>query len=781
MTQSIHARISLPLTLLIFLSLPLVGWGVHQAFRTANNNVSQWLPEGFPQTEVYRRFREVFGSDDVAVVSWEGCTVDDPRLEQFAQAVMSTRESDVNGELSRWFQRVITGSRVLTVMVEGPFSLSREEAIARIQGILVGPDGKTTCAVITLSADGNANRTAALHAVEQIAIDQCGIPEDELRLGGDAIVNAAIDLESERAVRQWIALSWALALTTALFCLRKLKLILMVFGVAVYSSALVTALVYYTGGTMNLVLVVMPVLIYVLAISACVHLVNYYYDAVQENGLPGAPQRSLAAGWLPCALSAGTTALGLVSLCVSHVIPVRMFGIYASIGMMVSLGIVLLWLPAMLARWPQEPRQHVAAHAWWRRHVLRPVARAVVRFRAVILAAGLPAIAALAIGVAFIDTSVAPGRFFSKDGRWWREGVWLQTHIGPVASLEVLLNFPRLPSPEVSDDPYALTFLERLELVGQVAAVVRSVEHVSGTLSPATFGPSSRSRDDPGEEGLQLGRTGRAMLRVAGMRDQQWLRRSVLNRRLLRHRQHFEDTQLLQQTEHGEQWRISARVAGLKSIGGTVLVDQDKALEEVRRAVDVQLAREGLAREAVQPIYTGIVPLVYVAQRELLDGLFKSFCLAFALIAIVMTLLLRSPTAGLLSMVPNVFPAVLVFGTMGWLGILVDVGAMMTASVALGIAVDDTLHFLTWFRRSRAAGHSRQAAIVMAYDRCAVAMTQTTLIAGLGLVVFVLSDFQPVSQFGLLMAVLLAAALLGDLVLLPALLATKAGEGFAEH
>jgi predicted RND superfamily exporter protein len=132
-----------------------------------------------------------------------------------------------------------------------------------------------------------------------------------------------------------------------------------------------------------------------------------------------------------------------------------------------------------------------------------------------------------------------------------------------------------------------------------------------------------------------------------------------------------------------------------------------------------------------------------------------------------------------MSMIPNVFPAVLVFGTMGWLGIMVDVGAMMTASVALGIAVDDTLHFLTWFRRSRAAGRSQHASIIDAYDRCAIAMTQTTITAGAGLLVYVLSDFQPVSQFGLLMAILLAAALVGDLVLLPALLATKAGEGFA--
>jgi predicted RND superfamily exporter protein len=143
-----------------------------------------------------------------------------------------------------------------------------------------------------------------------------------------------------------------------------------------------------------------------------------------------------------------------------------------------------------------------------------------------------------------------------------------------------------------------------------------------------------------------------------------------------------------------------------------------------------------------------------------------------------MVVLLRSASAGMLTMLPNVFPMLVTFGLMGWIGRPVDVGAMMTASVALGIAVDDTLHFLTWFRRGLKQGQTRQQAIVEAYQRCAPAMTQTTLIAGLGLLVFALSSFQPVSQFGLLMFILLAAALVGDLVLLPAMLATGLGRFF---
>jgi predicted RND superfamily exporter protein len=162
--------------------------------------------------------------------------------------------------------------------------------------------------------------------------------------------------------------------------------------------------------------------------------------------------------------------------------------------------------------------------------------------------------------------------------------------------------------------------------------------------------------------------------------------------------------------------------------------------------------------------------MVSRVQEVLLRDLFTSFLSAFGLVAIVTILVLRSITAGLLVMLPNLFPAVIVFGGMGWLQISVDIGAMMTASVALGIAIDDTFHFLSWFRRSVNNGLSAVAAVRVAYRRCARAMTQTTLICGLGMAVFGFSGFLPTQRFACLMLTLLVAALIGDLVFLPALL-----------
>ncbi|TWT92249.1 efflux RND transporter permease subunit [Neorhodopirellula pilleata] len=195
-----------------------------------------------------------------------------------------------------------------------------------------------------------------------------------------------------------------------------------------------------------------------------------------------------------------------------------------------------------------------------------------------------------------------------------------------------------------------------------------------------------------------------------------------------------------------------------------------------------------------QVLFTGIVPVVYKAQRTLLGSLLESIMMAFVLIGGVMVVLLnpgRFPfewlqpgnmvtgfAAGAVSMIPNIFPVLLVFGLMGHFNIAVDIGTMMTASVAMGVAVDDTIHFLSWFRQFLEEGKTRVEAIIATYRKVGPAMTQTTIVGGLGLFVFALSTFTPTQRFGTLMLVMLAAALIGDLILLPALLVSPLGKCF---
>jgi len=141
-------------------------------------------------------------------------------------------------------------------------------------------------------------------------------------------------------------------------------------------------------------------------------------------------------------------------------------------------------------------------------------------------------------------------------------------------------------------------------------------------------------------------------------------------------------------------------------------------------------------------------------------------------------LIARSFSGGAVSMLPNVLPVLVVFGGMGWMGIDVDVGSMMTASIALGVAVDDTIHYLNWYREELDRVGDRHKAILGAYRHCATPTFQAAIISGLGLSVFALSTFTPTQRFGYLMLTILWAGVIAELVFFPAILAGPLGAVF---
>jgi predicted RND superfamily exporter protein len=170
-----------------------------------------------------------------------------------------------------------------------------------------------------------------------------------------------------------------------------------------------------------------------------------------------------------------------------------------------------------------------------------------------------------------------------------------------------------------------------------------------------------------------------------------------------------------------------------------------------------------------------MVPVVYKAQRSLLDGLLFGFTTDLLLIVLAIMILMRHWSSGVLLLCTSVFPTTIIFGLMGWLGIVVDVGTVMTPSVALGVTIDDVVHFILWFKKGIEQGLSRRQAVMLAYEGCARAMYQSWGVIGLGLSMFAFSSFTPTMRFGALMVSLLTAGLVGNLFFLPALLTGPLG------
>ena len=175
---------------------------------------------------------------------------------------------------------------------------------------------------------------------------------------------------------------------------------------------------------------------------------------------------------------------------------------------------------------------------------------------------------------------------------------------------------------------------------------------------------------------------------------------------------------------------------------------------------------------------TGGVPLVYRAQNQLLLDLKSSFLTAFIIILVILMILFRNPLAGLYAVYVSVLPCLVIFGLVGWLGITIEMGTMLTGSAALGISVDNAVHFKTWFCLGYARTKSRRKAVELAYRQCGPAMFQTSMVCSLGLVAYMISPFIPTIYFSFFMFALLSTALICDLTILPALMVTRAANCF---
>lgn len=759
-----------------------------------------------------------------------------------------------------------------------------------------------------------------------------GLPP--LRLGGPPVDNVAIDEEGTITLVRLVGYSIVIGFVLSFLCFGSFKIAIMVFIVGGSSAMLSMAVVWWTDGQVDAILMSMPSLVYVLGLSGAIHVINYYRDEVRARGASGAPGRALRHAFLPCTLASVTTAIGLVSLFTSNLAPISNFGLYSAIGVLTTLAILFSYLPAALETFRPTlniektktgsgdvppPKESFLSDCW------AAVGRWITKRHGIVATACLLVLAVTTFGLTKIQTSVQLLKLFDPDARIIEDYAWLESNFGKLVPMELVVRVPPTIQAEKLDDASAevqptLNVLQRAEMISRVGKVVH------------------RALGEPGKGTVGQTTSVETFLKPlpAPKNSYDW-RRNEFNDEMLAAHADLISTDYLRVEEDGpyqgsELWRISLRVGALSDVDyGLFISTLGDTVEPVMRAYDVRdelltqlmtdadgkrtplsgkdrvlvvgskrparlstidvvqgedhdiiseniflgtfrellagekingkvawldaneasaklepgsegwnkvlakfdavvwFAGDGLTKEHfasaqrlvdahnvieqepiaalvdgkipevqgvgnLQAIYTGVVPVVYKAQRTLLTSLAHSIGLAFVLIACVMIALLnpgRFPgrafrpsnmgnavAAGMVSMIPNVFPVLLVFGVMCHMGIKIDIGTMMTASVAMGVAVDDTIHFLSWFRANLDRGLSRVEAVIETYRRVGPAMTQTTIVGGLGLFVFALSTFTPTQRFGTLMLVMLSAALVGDLILLPALLAGPAGRFF---
>jgi len=170
---------------------------------------------------------------------------------------------------------------------------------------------------------------------------------------------------------------------------------------------------------------------------------------------------------------------------------------------------------------------------------------------------------------------------------------------------------------------------------------------------------------------------------------------------------------------------------------------------------------------------TGQVLLLVRAQQNLIATQLRSLLLALLLIAGCIAVGLRSWHLTTTALLPNLVPAVAVFALMALLRLPLDPATVMVASIALGIAVDNTVHVLENVRRRNSAGMPMREAASQTLSRIGPAMATTTVTACTGFLALSTSKFTPIGAFGLLAAGAMVVALAADVLLLPAILVLR--------
>jgi predicted RND superfamily exporter protein len=173
---------------------------------------------------------------------------------------------------------------------------------------------------------------------------------------------------------------------------------------------------------------------------------------------------------------------------------------------------------------------------------------------------------------------------------------------------------------------------------------------------------------------------------------------------------------------------------------------------------------------ALEVRMTGSIPLMMRATDEIAQSQYSSFGLALGVICVIMMLTLGSIQGGLLSIIPNLIPALLSFGLMGLLGIPLDTDTLMIAPVIIGIAVDDTIHFMTHYRLELIRTRSMALALKSTVEDVGTAVVFTTMVLGMGFAILGFSDYLGIAKIGLFGSLAIFVALLCDLFLIPALL-----------
>jgi hypothetical protein len=739
------------LTLLFTLTITAAGgWS---AFRTELAvGTDAYLGADHPGVREFDAFLERFGGGYPIVIAWEcrnaqpcESVFDAPSLEM-AQDV--SRKLEQSPFVSRVSSPATTplllpsddlGIEARQLLVDGqpvrdPQVIRRALSDPLWSRTLVSTDGRVGAIVVELAS---TQSQALLTVVEEIRrlLEPYHALGFRFHLVGEPVIWVAAHEDSlSSAIRVGIGTGSMLFLTLFLL-LRSFAAVVASLATIGVASAWTMALLPLLGWQQSVLTSGASTLILVIGCADCVHFAARYLETRAEFS-HSSTALSATTRWVlaPCFLTTATTVGAFASFAAGGVRSLIQFGVLSAVGVSMAFVLTFSVFPALLTLLPPKPRSPNHSAAW--QEVLIRLARFGTTRQALVLILGAALALIGAAGIPNLRVELDPYELWGPDHPIQRALTVVERDLQRPDRVEIEVSLPRATTVE---DPFSLTTLVHLEKelrrvkkLREPRSLLTLLDHTNEVIRPGV-GLETVS-GNPRAVGELMTLVGAS----AGALDQ-WL--TLDHRRV----------------------RISAEVEELSSTEKVHFLTEVKDVLRRSLPVDWDFSVTGSL------VLTSLHDTQF--RKSQMTIVSASSVLVFGMIAIY----LRSFPWAVLAMIPNALALLLLFGTMGHWSVNLDFGSAIVAPIAIGIAADDTIHFLTGYARERRSGSDPFQALRGSMTGVGEAVITTALALALGFLSMMTSPFPSISNIGLLGAVAIIGATVADLIVLPALIATVAG------
>lgn len=496
---------------------------------------------------------------------------------------------------------------------------------------------------------------------------------------------------------------------------------------------------------LTLLMSLIPPLMIVIGVPNCIYLVNKYQAEFKRHGNKMlALQRMVTKVGNATLLTNATTALGFATFIFTHSPVLVEFGVVSSINIMVAFGISIVLIPALFA-WLPEPNERHLTHLdrVWVERVVGSFVHIVQNARPRVYVAALLVAAFSGWGLTQMVTTGNIVDDLPDEDRVLVDLEWLESKFRGVMPFEVLIDGQR-PGQILS--PSNLKRIEKfqnlLRTYPEFSRSLSAVDAVKFGVQAFYGGDPDRYRLPSRQERSFIGPYFRGAESAASDIDDA---NAVTN--------NFVDSTKTVT-------RVSANMADI----GTL--EMEALMADLQPRID-----SIFPPERFNLTITGTSIVFLEGTNYLVKNLAISMTLAILVIALVMATLFRSARMVGIALIPNLLPLLFTAGVMGWTGIPIKPSTILVFSVAFGISVDDTIHFLAKYRQElQSNGWNIRAAVLAAVKETGVSMMYTSIVLFFGFMMFALSEFDGTRSLGLLVSVTLLVAMFTNLMLLPSLL-----------